>query len=64
MPVEKDPSNLHFEFLYNGTMRGSQEGHNAFADTEEGTTYSFGVYGSGSADTYYTVTSFDIVAVE
>ena len=64
VPAKEDPSNLHFEFLYNGTMRGSQEGHNAFADTEEGTTYSFGVYGSGSADTYYTVTSFDIVAVE
>ena len=63
VPAE-DPTKLHFEFLYNGEVRGSQEGGNAFAVTEEGTTYSFGGWDSFDAGTSYTVKSLEITPVE
>ena len=64
-PAASDATLLQFDFLYNGAVRGTQNtGYNAFSATEEGTTYSFGFYGSGTADTYYTVTSLDIVAAQ
>ncbi len=62
--ITPDAGNLKFEFLYNGESRGSQTGVSAFDGTTDGTAYSFGFWNTGDANTYYTVTSFDITAVE
>lgn len=64
-PVDGDVTKLQFNFLYNGSVRGTQNtGYNAFNASPDGCTYSFGFYSGGTADTYYTVTSLKIVPVE
>ena len=62
--TENDPTTLHFEFLYNGEVRGSQDGYNAFGVTEAGTAYWFGFWNAATADTWYVVESCDITVVE
>jgi len=63
-PTADDPALLHFEFLYNGEVRGQQDGPSAFNSTEAGTAYWFGFWNAGTADTWYVVKSCEIIPVE
>ena len=59
-----DSGQLHFEFLYNGEVRGSQDGNDPFAATSDGTAYWFGFWNAGDAATTYVVKSCIITPVE
>ena len=63
-PTADEPAKLHFEFLYNGEVRGTQDGVSAFSFTEEGTPYWFGFWDAATAETWYVVKTCDITVVE
>ena len=63
VPAETE-GNMLFEFVYNGTVRGSQEGGSPFAGNEDATQYWFGFWNAATADTWYVVKSCDITVVE
>ena len=59
-----DPANMHFEFQYNGTKRGEQEGGSPFYGNTDTTPYWFGSWNDATADTWYIVKSCDITVIE
>lgn len=63
LPAE-DPTKMTFQFLYNGEVRGEQEGGSPFAGNTDETQYWFGFWNDGTADTWYIVESCTITPVE
>lgn len=63
LPSEEN-TKLKFQFLYNGAVRGEQEGDSPFNGNTDETEYWFGFWNDGTADTWYIVESCTIVPVE